>query len=640
MARDTASSGPTGQTLVDAFGTLPAGARVGRYDIVSVLGRGGFGITYRARDVQLGRDVALKEYLPVHFAERQDNLAVLPRSTQVASDFTWGRERFLAEAKTLAQLGGVRGVVAVHDFLKANGTAYMVMALVRGETLESILRREQTLPFAMLDRFLHPLLDGLERVHATGFLHRDIKPGNVIVDEQGQGTLIDFGAARITLHDRTQSMTVIFTPGYAPFEQTSASGQGPWTDIYALGATLYHGVTGAPPPNAIERMLGDRMVAARTVGAGRYPPAFLAAIDAALALKPEQRPQNIAAWRRVLAGEAVPGATAGGPSWQVVGPVPQPAVAVPPAPAPAGRNGRGLAWATAGAVAVALLGGGGYWAWSTGASRTPPSQTTSAPPPAAPTPQPPPQQATAASPETVALQNQCANAGRRFASAIVVQACTQLIQAGGEPSTVARAYSGRGAAYVVMGDQVAAVRDFDAAIKLDGRNARFYQNRADVYGKSGQNERAIADYNQAIAVDARDAAAYVGRGDVHLRMGNETQALRDYEQAVKLDPANAAAAYKQGLIFANRKDFSQAIRAYTQAIQSAPSEFDYYAKRAVAYEASGDLARAVADYDMAINVRPRDSAALYQRSLLKRRLGDAAGADADLKRAKAIDPNL
>ena len=636
MAQDASSSGPAGHTLVDAFGTLPAGARVGRYEIASVLGRGGFGVTYRARDVQLGRDVALKEYLPVHFAERQDNQVVLPRSTQVASDFTWGRERFLAEAKTLAQLGGVRGVVAVHDFLKANGTAYMVMALVRGETLETTLKRQQHLPFAVLDRFLHPLLDGLERVHATGFLHRDIKPGNIIIDEQGQGTLIDFGAARITLHDRTQSMTVIFTPGYAPFEQTSASGQGPWTDIYALGATLYHGITGAPPPNAIERMLGDRMVAARTAAAGRYPPAFLAAIDAALALKPEHRPQTIAAWRRMLAGEVAPDMAAGGPAWQVAD-SPQPVAPMPSASVGTQGNGRGLARAAASLVVLALLSGGGYWAWANWPSIAPSARTATPPAQVDPAPQP---QATVASAEVVALQNQCANAGRRFASAIVVQACTRLVEAGGDPPDVARAYNGRGVAYVVMGDLVAAVRDFDAAIKLNGRTARFYQNRADAYGRNGENHRAIADYNQAIAADTRDAAAYVGRGDVHLRMGNEAQALRDYEQAVKLEPTNAAAAYKQGLIFAGQKDFSQAIRAYTQAVQSAPSEFDYYVKRAVAYAAVGDLGRAVADYDMAINIKPRDSGALYQRSLLKRRQGDAAGADADLRRAKAIDPNL
>ncbi|HKU93956.1 MAG TPA: serine/threonine protein kinase, partial [Vineibacter sp.] len=163
-------------SVTDRLSALPPGTRVGRYEIVAVLGQGGFGITYRARDTQLGREVALKEYLPIACAVRQRDATVLPRSTQTVASFRWGLERFRAEATTLARLEGVRGVVAVHDYLEANGTAYMVMALIRGETLEALLQREQRLSSAMLERWLPSLLDGLERVHALGFLHRDIKP--------------------------------------------------------------------------------------------------------------------------------------------------------------------------------------------------------------------------------------------------------------------------------------------------------------------------------------------------------------------------------------------------------------------------------------------------------------------------------
>lgn len=631
-----------GDAAIDTFGTLPAGARVGRYEIVSVLGRGGFGITYRARDVQLARDVALKEYLPVHFAERHTNQHVLPRSTQVAADFTWGRDRFLNEAKTLARLGGVRGIVAVHDFLKANGTAYMVMALIQGEPLDAILKREQRLPFAALERLIHPLLDGLERVHADGFLHRDIKPGNVIVGVDGQPTLIDFGAARITLHDRTQSLTVIFTPGYAPFEQTSASGQGPWTDIYALAATLYHGITGAPPPNAIERMLGDRMVAAVDAGQRRCPPAFLAAIDAALALKPEDRPQTIAAWRRMLTGEVVatpPTRSLTLPAWQASAGAP-PAVPPPAAASPEhGPRRRWPVWAAVGCAAVALLGGGGYLAWSNWTAIRPASQTASPPPrertQAAQAPAAPMDGA------TMVLRDQCANMQRVYTSAIVVQACTKLIQSDRQSSSDrARAYSDRGIAYGVMGDHDAAIRDFDAAVRLEAGDPQFYENRARAYASKGQIERAIADYNQAIALDGRDAALLVGRGNIHLQAGNTDLALRDYDQAIKLDPGNAVARYRRGLIFAGRKQFEQAIREYDVAIQSAPNNFDFYTRRAEAHTAIGDLDRALADYDVAVKVEPRDANAYYKRSLLKRRTGDTAGAEADMKQAKLLDPNI
>ena len=286
--------------------TLPPGSLIGKYQVVSVLGQGGFGITYRARDTQLGRDVAIKEYLPTTFAARQSDSMVLPHSTQLAEDFRWGRERFLAEAKTLAQLEHAIGIVNVYDFLEANGTAYMVMALVPGETLEARLTREGRLTPHAIDGLLYPLLDGLERVHRAGFLHRDIKPANILVDAEGAPALIDFGASRVALQDRTQAMTAIYTPGYAAFEQMSAAPQGPWTDVYALAGTLYHCIAGMPPPPAVDRMIADRLVPAVDVGRGHYPPGMLAAIDAGLALKAEARPQSIPQWRALFSGMASP----------------------------------------------------------------------------------------------------------------------------------------------------------------------------------------------------------------------------------------------------------------------------------------------------------------------------------------------
>ena len=180
----------------EALGVLPAGTKLRGYEVASVLGEGGFGITYLARDVTLHREVAIKEYLPVSLALRHDGLTVLPRSTELAADFVWGRERFLDEARTLARLDGTSAVVRVIDFLEANGTAYMVMALARGETLDRRLRRQGRLSAIEVERMLPPLLDGLERVHAEGFLHRDIKPANIILDRQGMPTL-EIGRAHV-----------------------------------------------------------------------------------------------------------------------------------------------------------------------------------------------------------------------------------------------------------------------------------------------------------------------------------------------------------------------------------------------------------------------------------------------------------
>ena len=287
-----------GATSAD-FVSLRPDHVVGRYRIVSVLGQGSFGITYRAIDTELGREVAIKEYLPAALAVRQDGTTVAPRSGSAAADFAWGRDRFIAEGRTLAALHRVPGVVQVHDFLEANGTAYLVMELVRGRTLLEQIERQGPLDATRIDGILWILLDGLEQVHGTGFLHRDVKPANVLIDGQGRPVLIDFGASRAAVAGRSQAMTAIFTPGYAAVEQFTAAVQGPWTDIYGLAATLHHAITGSSPPNAIDRIIDDTYVPL-AAGDRRFPRNLLAGIDAGLAVRAADRPQSIAAWRTAL----------------------------------------------------------------------------------------------------------------------------------------------------------------------------------------------------------------------------------------------------------------------------------------------------------------------------------------------------
>jgi serine/threonine protein kinase len=281
----------------ELHGTLPPGTRLRNYELISVLGQGAFGITYLARDTLLGRELAIKEYLPTSLALREGGTTVVPRSTQLAEDFVWGRERFLDEARTLVTLESVPAVVRVYDYLEANGTAYMVMALARGETLEQRLRREGSLPAPIVERLLNRLLEGLEQVHTTGFLHRDIKPANIILDAKNNPTLIDFGASRASMAGRTTAMTAVFTPRYAAAEQHTSDEQGPWTDIYGLSVTLYCAVAGKPPPTAVERILNDRYQPLTELKPAGFPQEMLRGIDAGLAVRAADRPQSIADWR-------------------------------------------------------------------------------------------------------------------------------------------------------------------------------------------------------------------------------------------------------------------------------------------------------------------------------------------------------
>jgi DNA segregation ATPase FtsK/SpoIIIE-like protein len=321
----------------DHFVALPSGFVLGKYQLQSVLGQGGFGITYKAWDAALNRAVAIKEYLPSDVAVRLDGTTVSAKSRNDQESFEWGLQRFLEEARALARFEDAPSVVRVHDYLQANGTAYMVMALVEGTSLHAIYRQEAPLSEARLKAIALPLLDGLQHVHRAGFLHRDIKPSNILIRDSGEPVLIDFGAARQALGGKSRSLTSIFTPGYAPFEQYSSSGkQGPWTDIYALAATLYHGIAGKPPPSAADRIPQDAMVPAATLGAGRYSKSFLAAIDHGLAVFEADRPADAALWTRMLRGE-------------IPVPRPKPAAATPQPTARARR------WPLVAGIVVAVL---------------------------------------------------------------------------------------------------------------------------------------------------------------------------------------------------------------------------------------------------------------------------------------------
>ena len=323
---------------------LPAQHRLHWYVIERVLGQGGFGITYLARDTNLDQPVAIKEYLPVDVATRRPDATIRWRTEENRERYRWGLDRFIKEARTLARFDHPN-IVRVLSVFELNDTAYMVMRFEAGETLSAVLESRGTLAEEELLRVMLPVLDGLALVHGAGFIHRDIKPDNIHIRTDGSPVLLDFGSARNAL-GKAHTLTILVAPGYAPFEQyySSSESQGPWTDIYSLGATCYRAIAGRAPLDAITRSKGilgstrDVMVPAAVVGAGRYSGRLLAAIDHALAFSEKDRPQTVADWKRELVGDGAAKSTTAVPTERLP-PREMPAKPAPPAAAVVAATG-------------------------------------------------------------------------------------------------------------------------------------------------------------------------------------------------------------------------------------------------------------------------------------------------------------
>ncbi len=266
---------------------LLSDSRLHCYVLESVLGQGGFAITYLARDTYLDQSVAIKEYFPVDIAQRDAGETVRARTIDFRERYRWGLDRFLFEARTLARFDHPN-IVRVLSVFEQNGTAYMVMRYENGANLSTLLDHVRTLPEPQLLGILLPILEGIELVHEAKFIHRDIKPDNIYIRADDSPVLLDFGSARQALGE-PRTMTALVTSGYTPFEQyQSDTTWGPWTDIYSLGATCYRAISGVSPADALTRVksslgsLDDPLVAAQVVGKVRYSQSLPNAIDQAL----------------------------------------------------------------------------------------------------------------------------------------------------------------------------------------------------------------------------------------------------------------------------------------------------------------------------------------------------------------------
>ena len=280
---------------------LQRGYVLNEYRIESVLGGGGFGITYLAHDTHLDCRVAIKEYVPKDLALRDADCSVRARSAKATKGFEWGLKRFLLESRALASFHHP-GIVRVLRYFQANETAYMVMEYETGEPLHQWLIGRLPLDRPTLLNIVRPLLDGLEAIHRAGFLHRDIKPGNIYMRADGTPVLLDFGSARRLENEdgQEQALTAVVTPGFAPAEQYHRHGkQGPWTDLYALAGVMYWMVTGKLPVEAFARLREDNMPPAAGIGnVDAFGLGLLNAIDWALNPDEDKRPRQVADFRR------------------------------------------------------------------------------------------------------------------------------------------------------------------------------------------------------------------------------------------------------------------------------------------------------------------------------------------------------
>ncbi|WPH21102.1 serine/threonine-protein kinase [Variovorax paradoxus] len=364
-------------------GLLPVGSRLAEFEITRVVGQGGFGVVYEAWDHTLERVVAIKEYLPTSLSTRQHDGTVVPLSERHRETFDLGMRSFINEARLLAQFDHP-SLLKVYRFWQERGTTYMVMPFYRGDTLRQAL---VSIPAGVDEAWLIRIMDGVTQalavMHGANCYHRDIAPDNIILLEgSGRPVVLDFGAARRVITDKTQAITVILKPGYAPIEQYAEMpdmSQGAWTDVYALAAVMHVAVCGRAPPPSVARLLSDSYVplAGNDILRQRYSLRLLQAIDAGLGVRPESRPQSMAEFRAALdleVGHSIappPRTTPGGSGARGTGNADLPTTigrgkaSAAPAPAPgAGTGGKNSGKAVAAIASVAVLAaaaGGGWW---------------------------------------------------------------------------------------------------------------------------------------------------------------------------------------------------------------------------------------------------------------------------------------
>ena len=608
--------------------TLPLGATLhhGKFSVGRVLGEGGFGITYKGAHRELQRPVAIKELFPVALsAARAGTRVSVPSAYR--DDFRRAQDSALAEARVIA---GFRSphIVDVYDMFRENGTAYIVMEYLDGPTLEARLRKTGPLAAREARHLALNLCEALEEMHGRNLLHRDIKPANIVWLPDDRTVLIDFGSARTFHTGRTVRHTRILTEEYAAPEQYSQHARfGPYTDLFCLGATLYHALTGAPPADAVGRLQGRNIAFPADL-----EETLRTALQRALELQVKARPQTVADFRRCLLGkEAVP-APGGPPTPDVVAPRPAPdpdaAIAYFNQGYAQGELGRHAEAIAAYDQALRLDPDNAAAYFNRGLARSHLGRHAESVADYS--------QALRLDPDNAAAYfNRGYDQGRLGQHAKAVADYDQALRL--EPND-AVAYFNRGLAKKRLDRLADAIADYDQALRLNPDNAAAYFNRGYARGELGRHADAVADYDQALRLEPGNAAAYFNRGYDRRQLGRYAEALADYDQAIRLEPNDAAAYFNRGLVRSQLDRHAQAIADYDHALRLDPKHAAAYRSRGFAHGELGRHAQAIADYDQALRLNPDDDMTYVNRGYAKVQLGDHRAALADYEQALRLNP--
>ncbi|MCG6551298.1 MAG: serine/threonine-protein kinase [Candidatus Magnetominusculus sp. LBB02] len=553
-----------------------------KFIIGRVLGKpGGFGITYLGWDVTLHNKVAIKEFIPRQLASRANDGRMLePHSKESGMDFKYGLEQFLQEARTLAKFDNAH-IVRVRSFFEENTTAYIVMDYYDGISLMEYLGRqpEEKIHWKTAIDIMMPILDGLREVHENNIIHRDVKPQNIYITASGRPILLDFGAARYSIGNKSQALTVVMTPGYAPPEQYHAKGkQGPWTDIYGCASTLYNLITGQIPTDAAERLAQIPLKPPIDV-VPSIPKPLNDALLTAMSIDLNARPASIKDFQDMLIKAAD---TEPVPIKQ-----PRPAINYKKYWTAVLNHKKAIAIAVLVVIAIAI-GVNGIMLYAKEAQRKAEVQE-----------QRKLEEQKAAEAEKLREQEakrkeeakkQAAadfNQGKALAArkdyASAVGAYTRSIDNYKDEDSL----NGRGAAYLELGQYNNAVADFSEAIKIKPDQYVYYMNRATANRKRNFYDEAIADFRKALNLNPQSMEhrynIYVEKADAHFNKNEFNEAIADYSSAIKINPNKENTYAYRGLLYQFTDNCEAAIADFNKAIALSPKDGFLYRLRGISY---------------------------------------------------------